>query len=190
MRPEQLCEDDRLSLLQLARQAIQHVLQGEELPELELTALSPALQNPGATFVTLTLNGQLRGCIGALEARMALAEDVRAHAVAAALQDYRFQPVTLDELNHLKIEISYLTPSKPVEYQDPQELLEKLIPFVDGVVLRDGERRATFLPQVWEKVSDIEHFLGFLCQKMGYPPDMWRCRPLQVATYQVEKFSE
>jgi uncharacterized protein len=190
MMPDILNEEDRRSLLQLARQALeQTVLKG--LPEpLLLENLSPCLQEMGASFVTLTRRGELRGCIGALDASLPLAQDVREHAAAAALQDYRFPPVLAEELPEIEIEISILTAPQPLEYTTPEELLKHLRPLVDGVVLRDGARQATFLPQVWEKVPDPELFLNQLCRKMGAVPNAWRCRPLHVFVYQVEKVCE
>jgi hypothetical protein len=119
-----------------------------------------------------------------------LAEDVRNHAVAAALDDYRFPPVRPVELESIAIEISYLTSPKPLVYSEPTELPGLLRPEIDGVVLMDGIRRATFLPQVWQKLPDPEDFLSHLCQKMGGHPNIWRQKMLQVKTYQVDEFHE
>lgn len=185
-----LSQDERTKLLKLARQAMETAVLGKKIPPLDLEDFSPALAEPGATFVTLTSSGQLRGCIGALEAFQPLAEDVTEHAVAAALQDYRFPPVQPDELPAIKIEISRLTAPQPLEYSTPLDLVHKLRPGVDGVIIRDGFRRATFLPQVWEKLPDAEEFLGHLCAKMGAHPDLWQHKHLEVLTYQVEEFHE
>ncbi len=152
--------------------------------------LTPALRAEGASFVTLTIDGDLRGCIGALEPYQPLAADVREHAVAAALEDPRFPPVSRDELDRIKIEISRLTLPKRLEYTDAADLLSKLQPNVDGVIVRDGFRRATFLPQVWEKIPDKVDFMENLCYKMGEEPDVWRHKHLEVLTYQVEEFQE
>lgn len=165
-------------------------MRGQRLPDIDLKALPPALQEVGASFVTLTIHGQLRGCIGTLEARQPLAEDVREHAVAAGQDDYRFPPVTPGELAEIEIEISRLTHPQPLNYTSAEDLIQKIHPGVDGVVLRDRFRRATFLPQVWEKLPEPEHFLDQLCQKMGAPRDYWRCNPLAVEIYQVEEFHE
>jgi AmmeMemoRadiSam system protein A len=110
--------------------------------------------------------------------------------VAAALQDYRFPPVPLEELPEIEIEISRLTTPQPLEYADATDLVSALRPGVDGVTLRDGWRRATFLPQVWEKLPDPEMFLSHLCDKMGAAPDLWRRKKLDVSIYQVEEFHE
>jgi AmmeMemoRadiSam system protein A len=136
------------------------------------------------------VRGNLRGCIGALEPYQSLAEDVREHAVAAALQDYRFPPVQASELAGIEIEVSRLTAPVPLEYKDAGDLPSKLRPGVDGVILRDGFRRATFLPQVWEKIPDPDEFLANLCYKMGAAPDTWRKKKLEVLVYQVEEFHE
>lgn len=187
---DQLTAEEKQALLRLARQALEHGVRGERLPPLELKSLPPRLQAEGASFVTLTVQGALRGCIGTLEPYQPLAEDVCEHAVAAALQDYRFLPVQPDELKDIHIEISRLTIPAPLAYTTPEDLLAKLRPGVDGVVLRDGIRRATFLPQVWEKVSGAAEFLDQLCLKMGAEPDLWRRKHLEVLIYQVEEFHE
>ncbi|HNT23130.1 MAG TPA: AmmeMemoRadiSam system protein A [Anaerolineales bacterium] len=191
MMPEQrLTDDERDFLLKLARQSIENAVHHQPLPTLDATQLTPVLSTPGASFVTLTLGGMLRGCIGALEPYQGLAEDVREHAVAAALDDYRFSPVTPKELASLEIEISRLTQPVSLAYVTPADLLERLRPGVDGVILRDGLRRATFLPQVWEKIPDPAVFLAHLCEKMGARPDLWQHKKLDVMIYQVEEFSE
>lgn len=190
MIPDYLSEEDRGLLLRLARQALERGVRRESKYTLDLQALPENLRQAGASFVTLTRHGELRGCIGALDAYQPLAEDVCEHAVAAALQDYRFPPVTPDELPEIEIEISRLTTPKPLVYNDPNDLPRRLHPPIDGVVLKDGFRRATFLPQVWEKLPDPEVFLSHLCQKMGAPPDLWKHKILEVLTYQVEEFHE
>lgn len=187
---ESLNPSERQLLLELARSALETSVRGQALPALELNKLPKRLQAPGATFVTLTISGELRGCIGALEARHPLAQDVREHAVAAALQDYRFPPVAPEELDQIEIEISRLTPLQALEYRDSQDLLSKLRPQQDGVMVREGFRRATFLPQVWEKLGDPAEFMERLCQKMGVEPNYWRYHKLEVYTYQVEEFHE
>jgi AmmeMemoRadiSam system protein A len=148
------------------------------------------LTDPGASFVTLTKGGQLRGCVGALEAYQPLVEDVCEHAVAAATQDYRFPPVSPQELQDIQIEISRLTKPTRLEYQTPENLAIQLRPGVDGVVIKYGYQRATFLPQVWEKLPDPVSFLNQLCRKMGAPADFWRKNMLEVLIYSVEEFHE
>lgn len=191
MVPEnRLSESDRAFLLSLARTSIENCVNGTALPSLDNNSLSPILTENGACFVTLTYKGYLRGCVGALEPYQSLAEDVREHAVAAAFQDYRFPPVQTSEIKDIRIEISYLSRPKPLKYDHSAELTQRLRPSIDGVILRDGMRRATFLPQVWEKIPDPEEFLDELCMKMGAQPDLWRRKRLEVLTYQVEEFHE
>ena len=187
---DQLTLAEKHTLLQLARQALESGVQGSSLPPVDEASLTPALRAEGASFVTLTVGGNLRGCIGALEPYQPLAEDVREHAVAAALQDYRFHPVQREELPRIEIEVSRLTIPVPLVYKDAADLLSKLHPGVDGVILRDGFRRATFLPQVWEKIPDPSEFLENLCYKMGAAPDTWRRKKLEVLIYHVEEFHE
>ncbi len=188
MIPDHLTPEEQELLLKLAREALEKGVCGEPLPPLDLEKLTPHLREIGASFVTLTRHGDLRGCIGTLEAHIPLAEDVREHAIAAALQDYRFPPVEPDELPEIDIEISRLTPPVPLDYREPLDLVNCLVPFTDGVVLKSGFRRATFLPQVWEKIPDPALFLSYLCQKMGAAPDLWQRKKLEVFIYHVEEF--
>jgi len=190
MVPDQLTPDEKVNLLKLARQALEKGVCHDELPEINNETLSPHLREYGASFVTLTHQGNLRGCIGALEPHQSLAEDVREHAIAAALDDYRFHPVQPEELPGIQIEISRLTMPVSLDYDNSEDLLRSLRPGVDGVILRDSIRRATFLPQVWEKIPDAELFLSQLCMKMGASPDTWRHKKLRVEIYQVEEFHE
>ena len=185
-----LTTPEKDQLLKIARQAITSVVNGATPDALDLKHFSITLQENGASFVTLTKHGALRGCIGTLEAYQPLVMDVQEHAIAAATQDYRFARVKPEELADLHIEISRLTPPSKLSYQEPHELITSLHPGVDGVILSDGSRRATFLPQVWEKLPDPEDFLSQLCLKMGAMPNLWQKRLLEVQTYQVEEFQE
>jgi hypothetical protein len=159
-------------------------------PRIDLHLLSPALCEDGASFVTLTIHGDLRGCIGSLEAHQSLALDVREHAYQAAFEDYRFPPLTKSELPAISIEISHLTVPVDLTYETADELLAALKPGVDGVILQDGFKRATFLPQVWDQLPQAEAFLSHLCAKMGAPADLWRNKKLKVQIYHVEEFHE
>jgi uncharacterized protein len=187
---ERLTTEEKQVLLRLARRTIEQGVRGGELPALEPETQTPRLKEPGCSFVTLTIQGQLRGCIGALEPYQALAADVREHALAAALEDPRFPPVVPDELEQIEIEISRLTLPQRLEYRDEADLLMRLRPNIDGVILRDGMSRATFLPQVWEKIPEKAEFLDNLCMKMGAMPGTWRKKHLEIQTYQVEEFHE
>lgn len=191
MHVEPLTETEQQILLRLARESVERAATGDSPCEVNLEDLPPRLREHGASFVTLTLlDGELRGCIGALEARQPLALDVCEHASAAAMEDYRFSPIRPRELADLCIEISVLTPPQALEYENPADLPGLLRPGVDGVILRDGFRRATYLPQVWEKLPDPRDFLSSLCHKMGGPADLWERKPLVVQTYQVIEFEE
>lgn len=181
---------DRQYLLKLARETIARHLRGEGPSPVDLDALSESLTRDGASFVTLTKHGQLRGCIGSLEPRRPLALDVRENGLGAAFHDPRFPPVRPGELDDLHVEISTLSIPQPLPYDGPDDLIAKLRPGVDGVIIERGWNRATFLPQVWEKLPDPHQFLQHLCLKAFLPDDAYRYPGLDVYTYQVEKFEE
>jgi uncharacterized protein len=187
---DKLTLEEQQTLLRMAREAMESGVRGKNLTPLDEKSLSTHLREKGASFITLTIHGQLRGCIGALEPYQPLVKDVREHAIAAALEDPRFPPVREDELSRIQIEVSRLTRPTPLEYKDAADLLSKLRPHVDGVILRDGFRRATFLPQVWEKIPDPAEFMNNLCYKMGESDNTWRIKHLEVLVYQVEEFHE
>jgi AmmeMemoRadiSam system protein A len=185
-----LLPQDRQYLLRLARESIARHLRGEGEVSVDLDTLPGSLARDGACFVTLTKHGELRGCIGSLEPRRPLVSDVCENAVSAAIHDPRFPPVRLGELKDLHIEISVLSPPRPLAYEDGDDLGAKLRPGVDGVVIERGWHRATFLPQVWEKLPDPRQFLEHLCLKAHLSPDAYHRPGLDVYTYQVEKFEE
>lgn len=149
-----------------------------------------SLDEPGATFVTITIDGQLRGCMGSIEADRPLREDLSKNALAAAFGDPRFPPLTAGEWEIADLEVSELTPLKPMVPQNSgqplteAEVLSRLRPGVDGVLLRFGPRRATFLPQVWEQLPEPQRFLSHLKAKAGLPGDFWDPN-IEVETYQV-----
>ncbi|MCP4540380.1 MAG: AmmeMemoRadiSam system protein A [Chloroflexi bacterium] len=185
-----LSDMDRQYLLKLAREAITYRLQGEELPPVDPEALPESLSHNGACFVTLTKRGELQGCIGSLEPRRLLVEDVRANAISAAFHDPRFPPMQEAELDTIRVELSILGTPEPLSYDGPDDLITQLRPGIDGVVLESGWNRATFLPQVWDKLSDPHQFLGQLCRKANLSADAYRKPGLNVYVYQVEKFKE
>lgn len=187
-----LSSNEKAILLKVARDSIQNYLHRKPLEKIDLNQHSARLTTIGASFVTLTTipEKNLRGCIGALEAYQPLILDVQEHAIAAAFEDYRFSPVTSSELSKIQIEISRLTEPILLEYESTEELLAKLKPGIDGLILKDGFKRATFLPQVWEKIDSKESFLSQLCLKMGAKHDLWKFKKIQVFTYQVEEFHE
>lgn len=185
-----LTPEEKQMLLALAREAITRTVDNQEPPGVDLDALSEELRRDAATFVTLTKRGELRGCIGSLDPRRPLVLDVRENAMAAAVSDPRFPPVTADELDDLHVEISVLSKPEPLSYDGPEDLIAKLRRGVDGVVIERGWNRATFLPQVWEKLPDPHQFLQHLCTKAYLPADSYSRPGLDVYTYQVEKFEE
>jgi len=149
----------------------------------------PALVAPGATFVTLRLDGELRGCIGSLEARRALGADVRENAVAAAFRDPRFPPLVVDEFPRTSVEVSLLSAHEPIVFDDDEHLFGQLRPGVDGVVLQYGRQRATFLPQVWESLPEPRAFVAALKHKAGLPAGVGSTG-FRVARYTVDKWAE
>ncbi len=185
-----LSETERRYLFRVARESIAHAAQGHEPLPIDLEAVPERLQRDGASFVTLNKRGRLRGCIGSLEASGPLILDVQENAVGAALRDPRFPPVRPEEVDELAIEISVLTLPERLHYDSVDELFNELRPGVDGVVIECGWQRATFLPQVWDKLPDKEQFLERLCLKAGLAPEAYRGQDLDVWTYRVEKLQE
>ena len=177
-------------LLDTARQAIRQELEKQPLPAIILEDVPEVLGELGASFVTLTLDGVLRGCVGSIIATDPLIIDVQERSVAAAFHDPRFPPLTKEEFSRVKIEVSCLSAPEELHYETPEELATSLRPGVDGVILSYNFRRATFLPQVWKQLPSPELFLGRLCQKMGLDPKAWMSHDFEVETYQVDKFSE
>jgi AmmeMemoRadiSam system protein A len=174
-------------LLKLARESIQEVLEAQNTIDRDvLLEQYPVLGQKMATFVTLTIGGELRGCIGSLVAQRPLIDDIIHNAKAAAFQDPRFTPVTTSEYLHCMVEISLLTAPEEVEYSDIADLKTKIRPGIDGVILSLGNQQATFLPQVWEQLPEFEQFFAHLGLKAGIGTDALNHHP-QIFTYQVEK---
>jgi uncharacterized protein len=190
MKQQTISNEDRQILLELARRSIEASSRKRSLPGIKLTDYSLNLQELGASFVTLTIQSVLRGCIGALEAYQPLVLDVVEHAAAAASEDYRFIPVNPSEIQMISIEISVLSKPQRLAYISTDDLVDKLTPGVDGVIIKDGRARATFLPQVWEQLPDKGEFLSHLCSKMGASSNLWKTKNLEVFTYQVEEFHD
>lgn len=147
------------------------------------------LDQPGAVFVTLTRNGELRGCIGSLEAWRPLDADVRANAKAAAFQDPRFPPLTAEELPGTRVEVSLLTPATPIHFTSEEDAVNQLRPGLDGVILECAGHRGTFLPQVWESLPERHLFLNHLKRKAGLPADYW-VPGIKLSRYEVNKWKE
>lgn len=177
--------DKGATLLELARSEI-----ASKLWEGAAKSFDAAwLKEPGASFVTLTRRGELRGCIGTLEAHRPLERDVRENAVAAAFHDPRFNPLTRGEFDAVRVEVSLLSPSEPLEAADEAAAVAALRPHVDGVVFEYGHHRSTFLPQVWEQLPDPDTFLAYLKRKAGLPMDFW-AEQVRLSRYTVTKWKE
>lgn len=179
----------RKYLLQLARKMIAKKL-GIDYECMDVPGDAPVLSEKRGVFVTLEIESALRGCIGNIVPIYSLENGVRRNAINAAFEDPRFYPLTKEEFGSVKIEISVLTVPKKLEYKNADDLLEKLHPLQDGVILKKGDYEATYLPQVWIGVPDKEKFLGMLCSKAGMKSDEWKRGDVEVMTYQAEVFGE
>ena len=172
-------------LLPIARAAISRTLGVPQTAD----ESAPWLAEYGACFVTLTQYGELRGCIGTLEAHRPLLADVKSNAVSAALRDPRFAPLTASELDITTVEISLLSATQPMEVQHEADALAQLRPGVDGIVFEYGSYRSTFLPQVWEQLPQPHHFMAHLKRKAGLPDSFW-AEGVRLSRYTVTKWSE
>jgi AmmeMemoRadiSam system protein A len=179
-------EEAGRTLLEIARGAISNGLGLKSVPT--ITSHAPWLLQPGATFVTLMKDGQLRGCIGSLSAARPLGQDVASNARAAAFQDPRFPKLKREEWARCAVEVSLLSAPKPIQFADEADLFAQINAGEDGLILEYGEQRATYLPQVWEVLSDKRQFLDELKKKAGIPADtsLARCR---ISRYRVKKFA-
>lgn len=179
-------------LLSLARQEIERVFgvsSGERPGELREPTTDPWLAEPGATFVTLKLDGELHGCIGSVTPYRPLGEDLKHNACSAAFHDPRFEPLTAAQLPLVRIEVSLLSPVEPLKFESEEDLLSQLEPGVDGLVLESGLHRGTFLPQVWEQLPEPRDFLRHLKRKAGLEPGFWSPE-IRVSRYTVAKWGE
>ncbi len=183
--PPRVSPDKGHTLLPIARASISTAL-GRPL---EAAEHEPWLQASGACFVTLMQRGQLRGCIGTLEARRSLLADVKANALAAAFADPRFSPLTAYELAQTEIEISLLSAMQVMEFDSEAHALAQLQPGMDGVVFEYAHYRSTFLPQVWEQLPNAAEFMAHLKHKAGLPSDFWAAG-VRLQRYSVSKFKE
>jgi AmmeMemoRadiSam system protein A len=182
-----LSSEHKQLLLDLARKAIGHRLETGASLKVSAETFPPELQAERACFVTLNRQSNLRGCIGHLEAVRPLVEDVADNAVSAAFRDPRFPELKPDELADLEIHISVLTPSEPITFDSEADLLQKIRPNIDGLILVEGMRRGTFLPSVWEQLPQPGEFLRHLKQKAGLPSDYWS-DDIEVFRYETESF--
>lgn len=187
MMDDVLTKEQGRSLLHLAR----WTLAGEFGEQKEDGPVQDAaLDAEYGTFVTLKIAGRLRGCIGNILPSGSVADGVRRNAVYAAFHDSRFSPLTVAELGELEIDISVLSKPHILKYCDGDDLLSKLQPGQDGVILSLGTASATFLPQVWEQLPEPETFLGHLCRKAGLVESAWRELQPRIEIYQVQCFEE
>lgn len=182
--PEPLDARERALLAGLARRSLEDAFAGRAT-EIAVEALPRRLREPGASFVTLERGGELRGCIGSVEARRPLAEDVVDNARAAAFDDPRFPPLERRELAAIEVHLSVLTPSEPLPAADEAELLGALVPGEDGLILQENARRATFLPAVWRNLPEPGDFVRQLKRKAGLAPDHWS-PTISFRRYRVE----
>ena len=173
------------ALLARARNAIARELGGAQVKEPE----HPALHQPGSTFVTVTRQGELRGCIGSLQAYRPLDQDVRENARAAAFRDRRFAPLRESELAATRVEVSLLTPAEPIRFATEEDAVRQLRQGIDGVILESGRHRGTFLPQMWEHLPDPWQFMSQLKRKAGLAEDFWS-KDLRLYRYEIQKWSE
>lgn len=174
-------------LLPIARAAIARILHAPYPVAADETA--PWLAELGASFITLTQYGELRGCIGTLQAHRPLLADVKSNAVSAALHDTRFLPLTREEFATVQVEISLLSTTQPMAVRDEADALAQLSPGTDGVVFEYGRHRSTFLPQVWESLAQPTLFLAMLKRKAGLPDNFW-AEDVKLSRYTVTKWRE
>ena len=183
--PDQNQDERGEVLLPIARAAIARVLNVQHTAD----ESAPWLAEHGACFVTLTQFGELRGCIGSLQAHQPLLADVKDNAVSAALRDPRFTPLSVEEFDITRVEISLLSSTQAIEVRDEADALAQLRPGVDGIIFEYGRYRSTFLPQVWESLAQPRQFLGMLRRKAGLPDDFW-AEDVKLSRYSVTKWSE
>lgn len=181
--------NERRTLLQIARQSISNGLRRGSPVNVEQQADAGILGRPLGVFVTLTRDNSLRGCIGSMETQEPLAKSVAESAFGAAFRDPRFPQLQVHELQETHIGISILSPMEPLAVTRRDELLSSLRPLTDGLLLKDGEHRSTFLPQVWQQLPDPEAFLDQLLLKAGLPAEHWSST-LEFYRYHTVSFGE
>ena len=186
----ELNEDEQNFLLKLARRTMESYLKDGKMPEVDESELSENLKRVQGGFVTLNKHGELRGCIGHITPHEPLYMCVAENTINAAVYDNRFPPVSYEEIEDIKIEISVLSVPEKLEHSSPEDLLKKLVPLKDGVVLKSGWKQSTFLPQVWEQLPDKTEFLEQLCLKQGSSKNCWKDTNTVVEIYHAQIFGE
>jgi AmmeMemoRadiSam system protein A len=184
-----LSAEEQTLLLDIARRSIEHGLQTQRPLAIDTSEYSGKLAQPGASFVTLQRHGELRGCIGVLEAYQPLVNDVAENAFKAAFSDPRFAPLAASEFSDLAIHVSVLGQPEVISFTDENDLLRQIRPGIDGLILEDGYHRGTFLPSVWESLPTPEDFLRHLKQKAGLRSDHWS-DTLRVSRYTTQSFPD
>ena len=179
----------QVRLLAFAREAIESGFDAGSAPLIDIAGHDDWLRSPTAVFVTLTQAGALRGCVGSLEARQALVQAVADAAFGAAFRDRRFEPLIATELEATRIEISVLSAMEPIAAESRQALLGQLRPGIDGLIIEDRGRRATFLPKVWESLPSAEVFVDQLLLKAGLDAGHWS-RSIRLQRYRTHNFAE
>lgn len=182
-------EEQRADMLNLAREAIKTYIEQGDTLKLSKDEVPDFLKETRATFVTITIDHQLRGCIGSLEPKQELYKDIIENAVNASFNDPRFPELTDEEFRNITIEISVLTPPKKLEYENTQDLLKNIERNKHGIILSKDGFTATFLPQVWEQLPTKEEFLTHLCLKANLAPNAYTQHP-EIQLYEVESFEE
>ena len=179
--------ESRRHLLGIAARSIRHGLEHGKACDVDLGSLPPAFGERRASFVTLESDGRLRGCIGSLEATRSLAADVAHNAHGAAFADPRFPPVREEEIEGLRIKVSVLSPAGPMQAESQADLVSRLRPGVDGLILQDGDKRATYLPSVWKGLGESERFVRELARKAGWDAGHWS-ETVRAWRYTTEEF--
>lgn len=187
MSRDEYSADERELLLSTAYRSVEYGVIENRPPSVDPAEFAPHLCERRACFVTLRRGGELRGCTGTIGARSPLVVCVSEHAYTSAFRDFRFPPVALFELDGLEISISVLSPPEPLPVSDERELISRLRPGIDGVILEEGESLATLLPSVWESLPEPAQFLRQLKRKAGLPADYWSKR-IRVSRYTAEQF--
>ena len=186
MNTQEIADKHGALLLDLAKRSLADGLVNGKPPPVNLDSFPEELKAPGATFVTIEKAGKLRGCIGTLQAHRPLVLDLVENAYRAGFKDPRFPPLSGEEMGRISWSISILSEPERMLIRDEDDLLSQLVPGVDGLIIADNGRRATFLPQVWDQLPDAKTFLAHLKRKAGLPPDHWSPN-FQAFRYRVVK---